>query len=114
MPRGPEQRLYTNRIRPELVRRMMAGTLWFLKSHGGPFQSSGQPDLILCQDRRMYGIEMKKPGGTLTARQASRLHAIAQAGGVAAVVTSLEELVAVLDDPTSTLAMRALAAAKRT
>ena len=44
------------------------GGFWY-KTHGGPFQVRGLPDIIGCYQGAFYGLEVKVPGreNTLTA-----------------------------------------------
>ena len=61
------------------------------KTHGGMYGTAGIPDIIACVDGRFYAFEVKQPGGRLTRLQAATLDKIRAAGGVAAMVTSVEE-----------------------
>lgn len=72
--------------------------VWILNHLGGLWQRSGVPDLLICLDGRFLALEIKSPLGTgrLGPRQAGELEAIRQAGGIAAVVSSWEELEATL------------------
>lgn len=69
-----------------------------VKIHGGPHQPVGLPDIIGCYHGKFFGIEMKMPGkeNTLTEKQAKKLRDIEEAGGVAAVCTSVKECLFVL------------------
>ena len=69
-----------------------------MKLHGSPM-SAGYPDIIACYRGRFLGLEVKKPNTrhTVTPRQRHFLDAIAAAGGVTAVVTSVEEAMLELD-----------------
>jgi len=75
----------------------------YIKSIGGKsikiIQStmSGEPDLICCIKGKFYGFEIKKPGGKATELQAYKLNQIRQAGGIAECVTSVEEVMAILN-----------------
>ena len=65
-----------------------AGVTWLIKTHGGPFQGSGLPDILAIAPAtgRLVGIEVKRPRvGRLTALQAAQIERINQAGGVAGV-----------------------------
>ena len=71
------------------LRKKLEGTVggfWF-KSHGGPFQLVGLPDLIGCVEGLFIGIEVKQLGklGKVTARQQFVLGLITKAGGLAFV-----------------------------
>lgn len=73
---------------------------WAFKVVGGPYQMAGVPDLLLCVEGRLFGLELKflRPSeskehalGRATPAQRSQIARINRAGGVAAVVTSAQE-----------------------
>ena len=73
---------------------------WSIKTHGSPYQVSGVPDLILCVEGLMIGMEVKliEPGeshehaiGRTTPLQLAQIKSINGAGGIAGTVTSTEE-----------------------
>lgn len=66
------------------------------KTHGGAY-SAGWPDLIVCYQGHLLALEVKRPGGRLTALQAVELDRWRAAGATAAVVTSWAEVQAVLN-----------------
>ncbi len=67
------------------------------KQHGGPYGCAGLPDIICCMNGRFVAFEVKRPkGGRLTKLQEVAIGKIRDAGGVAAVVTSLDEVKAVV------------------
>ena len=53
---------------------------------------SGYPDIIACMDGRFYAFEVKRPGGRLSRLQDVTLKKIEAAGGVAVMVTSVDEV----------------------
>jgi len=62
-----------------------------------PSPSKGLPDLLLCVQGRLWGVELKRPhGGKLEAEQAEKLAGIARAGGRAGIVRSASGLAAML------------------
>ena len=72
--------------------------VWCFKVAGGPMQQRGVPDIICCVDGAFVALEVKRPGlGRLTDLQALTIERIRDAGGVAEVVTSVDEAAAVLD-----------------
>jgi len=79
----------------ELLRVLGA---WTLKVHGHLGQRRGTPDIVGCFRGRFFGFEVKSPQARrgLTAEQARELEAIRAAGGIAAEVRSLEDVVAAL------------------
>lgn len=56
------------------------------------FQEVGIPDLLVCYRGRFLGLEAKMPGNSPTAKQLAVLNEIAEAGGVAAVFTTVEQV----------------------
>lgn len=71
------------------------GVQWVWKTHGGPYQTSGVPD-ILCiapKSGRFIGIEVKRPNGygKATELQLAQIEKINSAGGVAGIATCEEE-----------------------
>lgn len=81
-------------LQQEIVKRLkkMGPEVWWLKVHGGPYQRSGVPDLLICFWGRFVAVELKKPGEKLEATPAQKheLGRIAAANGLAAVVNSIE------------------------
>ena len=66
------------------------------KEHGGPYGTSGLPDIIACIGGRFYAFEVKAPVGRLTHLQGATIEKINAAGGVAHKVTGLEEVKEIL------------------
>ncbi|MDT6519718.1 VRR-NUC domain-containing protein [Enterococcus faecium] len=70
---------------------------YYLKVHGSMYQPAGTPDILVCVNGRFIGIEVKRPGGgTVSALQKSKLNKIENAGGVAIVARSVEDVSTVL------------------
>jgi hypothetical protein len=69
------------------------------KIHGGdnPFQEAGIPDILVCFQGRFLGLEVKLPGEEPSPVQRKVLSEIKAAGGIARVVTTVEEVAALLD-----------------
>lgn len=67
------------------------------KTHGGMYGTAGIPDIIACVDGRFYAFEVKQPTGKLTRLQEVTLKKIRAAGGVAVMVTSVDEVKLALD-----------------
>jgi len=73
--------------------------VWCFKVAGGPMQQRGVPDIICCANGAFVALEVKRPGlGRLTDLQALTIEHIRDAGGVAEVVTSVEEAAAVIEE----------------
>lgn len=64
---------------------------WHIKTHGSIFSRAGTPDIIACLNGKFIAIEVKRPGGVVSALQEANIKLIEQAGGVALIVYSLEE-----------------------
>lgn len=80
---------------------------WVFKVFGNAFQMSGVPDLLVCIDGLLFGLEVKAPrssetreaaAGRATALQMLQIKRLVEAGAVAAVVTSPAEALAVIAD----------------
>ena len=65
--------------------------IFFWKEHGGPYGTSGVPDIIICYKGRFIGMECKLPDGHLTELQKRALRKINDAGGYAYRVESVED-----------------------
>ena len=70
----------------------LGSDVFFWKEHGGPYGTSGVPDIICCYKGRFIGMECKLPGGRLTELQKRAIHRINQAGGIACRVESVEDV----------------------
>lgn len=83
-----------------IIRELRAYGAWAVKTHGDPRQSRGLPDIIACYEGLFVGFEVKLPGKerTVTPLQAHTLEQITLAGGVAHVVTSPSEALAILKE----------------
>lgn len=77
----------------KIMRKLKGRGGFWVKVHGGPFQVTGLPDIIGCYKGRFVGLEVKVPGreSTLTPRQSLILSQILAAGGIAQMITSVEE-----------------------
>lgn len=64
---------------------------WHIKTHGNMFSKAGTPDVVACVNGSFVAIEVKQPGGRVSALQAAHIELIKQAGGHAFVAYSLEE-----------------------
>ncbi len=72
--------------------------LFFWKEHGGQYGTAGIPDIIVCYKGRFIAFECKLPGRKPTVLQAITLKKIMLAGGIACVVTSLEQAKQVIEN----------------
>jgi hypothetical protein len=74
----------------------LGGDVFYFKEHGGPYGTSGVPDIIACYKGRFLGLEAKLPGGRLTELQKRAIAKINRAGGIARRVESVEDVQAVI------------------
>jgi len=89
MTRQPEGKLVAN------VRRLIAvkgGRPFKIMGDAESFQEVGIPDLLVCYRGRFLGLEAKIPGNHPTVKQLAVLNEIVEAGGVAAVFTTVEQV----------------------
>jgi hypothetical protein len=82
-----------HRLHKKLQAQIKGAGGCIFKIHGGdnPFQAVGIPDLLCCIQGRFVGIEVKMPGGSLRPAQVAALNEIYRAGGIAAVVETVEQ-----------------------
>ena len=66
------------------------------KTHGGMYGTAGIPDIIACVEGRFFAFEVKTAIGKVTLLQAATIQKILTAGGMAAVVRSVDEVRAIL------------------
>lgn len=73
---------------------------FYFKTHGGPYQKAGLPDIVGVYEGRFIGIEIKCPGkeDTLTDLQKKVLDKIKRAGGVAFMATSPQQIEIILQE----------------
>ena len=79
---------------------LLGSDVFFWKEHGGPYGTSGVPDIICCYKGRFIGMECKLPSGRLTELQKRAISRINCAGGVARRVESVadaREIIALID-----------------
>ena len=69
----------------------LGSDVFFWKEHGGPYGTSGVPDIIVCYKGLFLGMECKLPGGRLTELQKRAIHKINAAGGIAGRVESVAD-----------------------
>ena len=74
----------------------LGSDVFFWKEHGGPYGTSGIPDIICCYKGRFIGMECKFPGGQLSELQKRAIARINRAGGVARRVESVNDAKAII------------------
>ena len=70
----------------------LGSDVFFWKEHGGPYGTSGVPDIICCYKGHFLGLEVKLPGGRLTELQKRAIDKINRAGGIACLVESVDDV----------------------
>ena len=73
----------------------LGSDVFFWKEHGGPYGTSGVPDIICCYKGRFLGLEVKLPSGRLTELQKRTIEKINRAGGIACRVENVDDVQAV-------------------
>lgn len=76
------------------LRRVLGCFCW--KEHGGLYGAAGIPDIIACVNGRFVAFEVKTTSGKATKLQEATIRKILNAGGVAAVVHSVDEAKVIL------------------
>lgn len=79
----------------EAIKKYLASlgsNVFFWKEHGGPYGTSGVPDIICCYRGRFLGLECKLPTGRLTELQKRAINKINIAGGTALRVESVDDV----------------------
>ena len=74
----------------------LGADVFFWKEHGGPYGTSGIPDIICCYKGRFIGMECKLPSGRLSEMQKRAIQKISQAGGIAGRVESVADAMAMI------------------
>lgn len=91
------------KIRKAIIREYPEA--WIFKVHGNPYQKAGVPDLLVCVEGRLVGIEVKhrKPGESrshaiarTTPEQREQIRQINAAGGTAATALDEQEALAII------------------
>ncbi|MDO5299976.1 MAG: VRR-NUC domain-containing protein [Clostridia bacterium] len=75
----------------------LGSDVFFWKEWGGPYGTSGVPDIICCCKGRFLGLEVKQPKGRLTELQKRAIEKINAAGGIACRVESVEDVKCVIE-----------------
>lgn len=84
----------------------LGSDVFFWKEHGGPYGTSGIPDIIICYKGRFIGMECKLPGGRLTELQKCALDKINRAGGIARRVESVADAMEIIQQVENEMAAR--------
>ena len=91
----PEESYYQTKIMEWLREEYPTAFVW--KAAAGPYSQGGIPDVCAVIDGKYYGFEVKRPYlGVISQLQKQTIKKIIAAGGVAAVVTFVEDVEAVI------------------
>ena len=71
---------------------------FFWKEHGGQYGTAGIPDIIVCHKGRFIALEAKVDRNKPTRLQAATIEQIRRAGGTAAVVYSVGDVLAIMSE----------------
>lgn len=95
MASGPEARV----VKAIMTRLKARGGFWF-KTHGGPNQMAGIPDILGCYHGRFVGIECKAPGKekNVSPKQRFVMERMAEAGALVGVASSWMDVEALLSE----------------
>ncbi len=90
-PNGPTEKVISNNIIKWIKALPNAHAR---KVHGGPYGTIGEPDIDACIQGRTVKIEVKRPGKgyTLTPHQEAAIGRWNDAGAVAFVATSIDDV----------------------
>lgn len=86
----PKENTITRSILAEL--KKLGPDCWARKIECNARQGAGIPDILCCYMGRFLALEVKRPGGRMTALQADTVKAINEAGGKAVVVTCMDDV----------------------
>lgn len=88
------EKLIENKIKEYL--KTVTG-LFFWKEHCGMYTTAGIPDIIVCYKGRFIALEVKNEVGKATVLQLATIKHIREAGGIAKIVRSVEEVKEIID-----------------
>jgi len=71
-------------------------SIWSVKIHGGAFQRAGVPDYLLCVNKFLIGLELKRGNRGLTKTQVREAKKIRNAGGVVYVASTMKDIRSIL------------------
>jgi len=77
-------------IQKKIIKALEKRGCWVVKTISS--NKNGTPDIIACCDGRFYAVEVKQPGKKATKIQDFQLKKIQEAGGIAFVASSVEDL----------------------
>jgi len=87
-----------SRIVKKVLEALRARGGFWAKTHGSPVVTRGLPDIIGCYKGRYIAFEVKRDSsGKPTLLQEYRMKEIRAAGGIATLIHSVEQALAVID-----------------
>jgi|SRR6185503_442712 len=87
-----------SRVVKKILEYLRARGAFATKTYGNPVVTRGLPDILGCYRGIFLGLEVKADAsGKPTELQSYRLKEITQAGGVARVISTVDEAKAILD-----------------
>lgn len=83
-----------SKIQKEILDFLKQHGFWAINIVGGVTQKRGTPDILACVQGLFVALEVKDPTGNhpVTSAQQINLRKIRSAGGIGAVVTSVDEV----------------------
>lgn len=83
-----------NRVKNAIKKWLVSQRIYYFSAAAGPFTVHGVPDLVACYKGRFIGIECKAPGKekNTTRNQDHHIQRINDAGGLAFVATSVQDV----------------------
>ena len=85
-------------LQRQIIKHLRGMGAWVFNVHGSPYQQVGVPDLLVGYQGRFYAMEVKRPGGVLSAVQVKVIEEIRASGSVAGRVESIEEAERLLEE----------------
>ena len=85
-------------LQRQIIKHLRGMGAWVFNVHGSSYQQVGVPDLLVGYQGRFYAMEVKRPGGILSAVQVKVIEEIRSSGSVAGRVESIEEAVRLLEE----------------
>lgn len=96
--RSPLESNLVNKVE-KYIKTTYGRNAWFLKVAGSAAQRKGVPDILICLNGRLIGIETKREDGTGRPSENQKIECkkIMEAGGYAIISDNLEEIKNLLD-----------------
>lgn len=79
------------KVKKAIVAYLKSIGAYYVMPIGSPYGAASL-DIFICYQGRFYGVEVKRPGGKPTARQACIMAEVAKAGGGICCATSVDDV----------------------